>query len=201
MSCRAWHLGNKVPCLVLVSPLEALQPTDFVGHHSDVDQVCAVERSLLCDRALLACLGFWMRGLRRAYDPHLAVRHWRQLFSSRLVWVWGSPPPYRAGLSGELTSPSGSCFGCPMGTYPPFTGGAKSRVTRKSGFGWERLRVWIVRGGAVHIGGQGWFGEAPEHPVFFVVLLPALRAGGAHHRSKGRRQGGSFPTNLARIYP
>jgi hypothetical protein len=53
----------------------------------------------------------------------------------------------------------------------------------------------------VPVGGQGWFGEAPERPVFFVVLLPVLRAGGAHHRSKGRRQGGNFPSNLTRIYP
>jgi hypothetical protein len=85
-----------------------------------------------------------MRGSHRAYDPHLAERRWRQLFPSRLVWVWGSPPPCGAGLSEELTSPSGSCFGRPMGTYPPFTGGAKSRVTRESGFGWERLWVGIA---------------------------------------------------------
>jgi hypothetical protein len=55
--------------------------------------------------------------------------------------------------------------------------------------------------GVVHVGGQGWFGEAPEHPVFFAVLLPAQSVGGAHHHSKGRRQGGSIPNNLARIYP
>jgi hypothetical protein len=67
-----------------------------------------------------------MRGLHRAYDPHLPVRHWCQLPSLRLVRVWGSPPPFGAGLSGESTSPSGSCLGRPMGTYPPFTGGAKS---------------------------------------------------------------------------
>jgi hypothetical protein len=64
-----------------------------------------------------------MRGLRRAYDPHLAACRWRQLLSSRLVWAWGSPPPFGVGLSGELTPPSGSCFGRPMGMYPPFTGG------------------------------------------------------------------------------
>jgi hypothetical protein len=88
-----------------------------------------------------------MRGLRRAYDPHLAVRHWRRLFSLRMVWVWGSPPPFGAGLSEELTSLSGSCSGCPMGTYPPFTGGAKSRGTRKSGFSWECLWMWTAHVG------------------------------------------------------
>jgi hypothetical protein len=54
--------------------------------------------------------------------------------------------------------------------------------------------------GVVRIGGQGWSGEAPERPVFFVVLLPTLCVGGAHHRSKGQCQGGSFPNNLACIY-
>jgi hypothetical protein len=88
-----------------------------------------------------------MRGSRRAYDPHLAARRWHQLFSLCLVWAWGNPPPYGAGLSGELTPPSGSCFGRPMGTYLSFTRGAKSQVTRKSGFGWERLWVWIARVG------------------------------------------------------
>jgi hypothetical protein len=34
-----------------------------------------------------ACLGSWMRGLRRAYDPHLAARHWHQLFPR----VWSGP--------------------------------------------------------------------------------------------------------------
>jgi hypothetical protein len=28
--------------------------------------------------------------------------------------------------------------------------------------------------GMARVRGQGWFGEAPERPVFFVVLLPAL---------------------------
>jgi hypothetical protein len=59
------------------------------------------------------------------------------------------------------------------------------------------LRAW----GVVRVGGQGWFGEAPECPMFFVVLLPALHMGGAHHRSKGRHQGGNFPSNLTHIYP
>jgi hypothetical protein len=40
--------------------------------------------------------------------------------------------------------------------------------------------------GVVCIGGQGWFGEVPERPVFFVVLLPALHAGRARYRSKGQ---------------
>jgi hypothetical protein len=88
-----------------------------------------------------------MRGSRRAYDPHLAARRWRQPSLSCSIWAWDSPPPYGAGLSGELTSPSGSCLGRPLGTYPPFTGGAKSRVTRESGFGWERSWVWIVCAG------------------------------------------------------
>jgi hypothetical protein len=55
--------------------------------------------------------------------------------------------------------------------------------------------------GVVHVGGQGWFGEAPERPVLFVILLPVLHTGRAHHCSKGRRQGSSFPSNLERIYP
>jgi hypothetical protein len=96
-----------------------------------------------------------MRGLRRAYDPHLAACLWHQLLSSRLVWAWGSPPPFRAGLSEELTSPSGSCLGRPLGMYPPFTGGAKSRVTRMSSLGWEHLRVWIARAGGGSCQGPG----------------------------------------------
>jgi hypothetical protein len=88
-----------------------------------------------------------MRGSCRAYDPHLAARRWRQLFHSRLVWAWGSPPPFGLGLSGELTPPSGSCSGRPMGMYLPFTREAKSRVIRESGFGWECLWVWIARVG------------------------------------------------------
>jgi hypothetical protein len=55
--------------------------------------------------------------------------------------------------------------------------------------------------GLAPVGGQGWFGEAPERPAFFVILLPALCVGRAHHRSKGRHQGGNFPSNLTRIYP
>jgi hypothetical protein len=89
-----------------------------------------------------------MRGSRRVYDPHLAECRWRQLLPLCLIWVWGSTPPFGVGPSGESTLPSGSCFGRPMGTYPPFTRGAKLRVTRESGFGWERSCVWIV-----HVGG------------------------------------------------
>jgi hypothetical protein len=147
MSCRAWHLGDKVPCSALVPPVEAPGPPLTVGHCSDPDKICADERSLLCDRVPPACLGSWMRGLCRAYDPHLAARCWRRPSSSRLVWVWGSPPPFGAGLSEESTSPLGSCFGRPMGTYLPFTRGAKSQVIRESGFGWERLWVWTARVG------------------------------------------------------
>jgi hypothetical protein len=126
-----------------------------------------------------------MRGLRRAYDPHLAARHWCQLFLLRLVQACGSPLPYGVGLSGELTSPSGSCSGCPMGTYLPFTRGLSREIYvspasagNVSGCG---LRVL----GMVHIGGQGWFGEAPECPVFLIVLLPVLRVGGLITAQKG----------------
>jgi hypothetical protein len=47
-----------------------------------------------------------------------------------------------------------------MGMYPPFTGGAKSRVTRVSGFGWEHPWVWIARagGGARRGPGLVWGG-------------------------------------------
>jgi hypothetical protein len=85
---------------------------------------------------------------------------WHQLLSPRFVWVWGSPPLFWAGLSEELTSPSGSCFGRPMGTYLPFTGGAKSRGICESGFGWEHLWMWIARvGGGSHRGpGLVWGG-------------------------------------------
>jgi hypothetical protein len=93
-----------------------------------------------------------MRGLHRAYDPHLAACCWRQSFSSHLVWVWGSTPPFGVGLSGELTLPSGSCLGRPVGMYPPFTRGAKLRGTYESGFGWEHLWVWAARVG----GGPCW---------------------------------------------
>jgi hypothetical protein len=155
MLCGAWHLGDKVPCVALMPQVEAPGSALIVGHRSNFDQVCAVERSILCDRAPPACLGSWMRGLCRAYDPHRAVRHWRQLLSSCLVRVWGSPPPFGAGLSEESTLPSGSCLGRPMGTYPPFIGGAKLRVTRESGFGWERPWVWIVRAGGGSRRGPG----------------------------------------------
>jgi hypothetical protein len=47
-----------------------------------------------------------------------------------------------------------------MGTYPPFTRGAKSRGTRESGFGWERSWVWIAhaRGGPCQGPGLVWGG-------------------------------------------
>jgi hypothetical protein len=141
-----------------------------------------------------------MRGSHRAYDPHLAVRRQCQLSLSRLVWAWGSPPPSGVGLSGELTSPSGSCFGHPMGMYPPFTGGLSHEVHVSPALAGNIFGCGLGVVGVVHVGGQGWFGEVPEHPVFFVILLPALRAGRAHHCSKGRHQGSSFPSNLARIY-
>jgi hypothetical protein len=80
---------------------------------------------------------------------------WRSSPSSHLVWAWGSTPPSGGGPSGESTPPSGSCLGRPMGMYPPFTGGAKSRVTRASGFGWEHLWVWIVRAGGGSRRGPG----------------------------------------------
>jgi hypothetical protein len=101
-----------------------------------------------------------MRRLRRAYDPHLAACSlaFAALFAFGLGL--GQSPSLRAGLSGESTPPSGSCLGRPMGMYPPFTGGAKSRVTRESGFGWEHLWVWIAcAGGGAHQGpGLVWGG-------------------------------------------
>jgi hypothetical protein len=114
-----------------------------------------------------------MRGSRRAYDPHLAKRRWRQLPPSCLVWVWGSTPPFGVGPSGESTPPSGSCFGRPMGTYPPFTGGLSREIHASPASAGNILGCGLRVLGVVHVGGQGWFGEAPERPVFFVVLLPA----------------------------
>jgi hypothetical protein len=38
VSCRAWHLGDKVPCSALVSPVETPGPPLIVGHRSDFDE-------------------------------------------------------------------------------------------------------------------------------------------------------------------
>jgi hypothetical protein len=88
-----------------------------------------------------------MRGLRRAYDPHLAACRLAVVGPFAFGLGLGQYPSLRGGPSGESTPPSGSCFGRPMGMYLPFTGGAKSRVTRVSGFSWEHPWVWIVREG------------------------------------------------------
>jgi hypothetical protein len=61
-----------------------------------------------------------MRGLRRAYDPHLAVHRWHQLFSSRLVWVWGSTPPFRGGAKWGIDPAFGELLWAPNGDVPPF---------------------------------------------------------------------------------
>jgi hypothetical protein len=60
-----------------------------------------------------------MRGSRRAYDPHLAERRWRQLSSSRLVWAWGSTPPL-GGAKWGIDPTFGELSWAPNGDVPSF---------------------------------------------------------------------------------
>jgi hypothetical protein len=54
--------------------------------------------------------------------------------------------------------------------------------------------------GVVPVGGQGWFGEAPERSFSLVGQTFVLARFISHTRSKGRHQGGSLPLNLRLIY-
>jgi hypothetical protein len=87
-----------------------------------------------------------------------------------------------------------------MGTYLPFTGGLSREIYASPASAGNVSGCGLRMLGMVRVGGQAWFGEAPERPVFLIVLLPALCAGGAHYCSKGQHQGGSVPHNLALIY-
>jgi hypothetical protein len=55
--------------------------------------------------------------------------------------------------------------------------------------------------GAVHVRGQGCFGEAPEHSFSLVGQTFVFTRFVSHTRSKGRRQGGSFPLNMHLYIP
>jgi hypothetical protein len=101
-----------------------------------------------------------MRGLRRAYDPHLAAR--RLAFATFFAFGLGlgQYPSLRGGAKWGIDPAFGELSRAPNGDVPPFTGGAKSRVTRVSGFGWEHPWVWIARagGGARRGPGLVWGG-------------------------------------------
>ena len=108
-------------------PPGARQPPIIAGHCSNLGQVSANERALLRDRALPASLGSWMRGPRRAYDPHLAACAARPPSLSRLVWVGSTPPFTGRGQVGKCPrlSSDRSCRR-PMGVYSPPPGGGLS---------------------------------------------------------------------------
>jgi hypothetical protein len=142
-----------------------------------------------------------MRGLRRAYDPHQAERRCHQLLPSRLVWVWGSTPPFGGGQVGNRPHLRGAALGAQWERTLLSPGGLSRELHASPASAGNVFGCGSRVLGVVRVRGRGWFGEAPERPVYFVVLLPVLHAGRAHHRSKGRRQGSSFPHNLALIYP
>jgi hypothetical protein len=53
--------------------------------------------------------------------------------------------------------------------------------------------------GVVRVGGQGWFGEAPERSFSLVSQTFVFTCFVSHTCSKGRHQGGSLPLNV-RLY-
>ena len=131
----------------------------------------------------------------------------RAVCTSRSLCVWpglAAVPPLLVGGAQWGINPvhlrvgavAGALWGC---TFPLRRGGSVAGYRRPAVAG-SILGCGACVSGAVRVRGQGWFGEAPEHPASFVVRLPALRAGGAPHCSKGRRQGGNLPFNLASSY-
>jgi hypothetical protein len=144
-----------------------------------------------------------MRGLRRAYDPHLAACRLAFIALFAFGLGLGQYPSLRGGGGqvGNRPRLRGAALGALWGCTLLLPGGLSRELHACPASAGNILGCGLRVLGVAPVGGQGWFGEAPERPVFFVVLLPALCAGGAHHRSKGRRQGGNFPSNLTRIYP
>jgi hypothetical protein len=123
----------------------------------------------------------------------------------RPLRVWSGsgavPLPSGGGQVGNRPRLRGAALGALWGCTLLLPGGLSREIHACPASAGNILGCGLRVLGVAPVGGQGWFGEAPERPAFFVVLLPALRAGRAHHRSKGRRQGGNIPTNLTRIYP
>jgi hypothetical protein len=131
----------------------------------------------------------WLRAAGVSYSLH--------------VWSGSGavPLPSGGGQVGNQPCLQGAALGAQWGRTLLLLGGLSREVHASPALAGNVSGCGLRVSGVVRVGGQGWFGEAPECPAFFVVFLPARSAGGTHHRSKGRRQGGSFPNNLARIYP
>jgi hypothetical protein len=143
-----------------------------------------------------------MRGVRRAYDPHLAACRLAFIAPFAFGLGLGQYPSLReGGQVGNRPRLWGAALGALWGCTLLSPGGLSRELYACPASAGNILGCGLHVLGVGPIGGQGWFGEAPERPVFFVVLLPALCAGGALHRSKGRCQGGNFPSNLTHIYP
>jgi hypothetical protein len=143
-----------------------------------------------------------MRGLRRAYDPHLAACSLALVALFAFGLGLGQYPSLRGGAKWGIDPAFRELLWAPCGDVPPLLPGGLSRELHVCPASAGNILGCGLRVlGVVPVRGQGWFGEAPERPVFFVVLLPALHVGRAQHRSKGRRQGGNLPSNLTCIYP
>jgi hypothetical protein len=126
-----------------------------------------------------------MRGLRRAYDPHLAAC--RLALTALFAFGLGLEqyPSLQGGQVGNQPRLRGAALGAQWGCTLLLPGGLSRELHACPASAGNILGCGLHVVGVASVGGQGWFGEAPERPVFFVVLLPALCAGGAHHRSKG----------------